>query len=75
MSVESIDTILNAKLLTKKSNVNHRTRVESELTVPVCKFLLGTRTLPNDQLIVIKEKHNLSMQCQYSKTGLFFLWR
>ena len=45
MSVKSIDTILNAKLQTKKSNVNHRTRVEFEETVPVCKSLLGTRTL------------------------------
>ena len=44
MLVKSIDTILNAKLLTKKNNVNHRTRVGSEETVPVCKFLLGTRT-------------------------------
>ena len=44
MSVKSINNILHAKLLTKKSNVNHRPRVESEETVPVCKFLLGTRT-------------------------------
>ena len=43
MSVKSIDSILNVRVLTKKRNVNHRTRVESEETVPVCKFLLGTR--------------------------------
>ena len=62
MSVKSIDTILNAKLLTKKSNVNHMTRVESEETVPVCKFILGTKHLPNNQLIVITGKHHLSTQ-------------
>ena len=63
---KSIDIILNARLLTKKSNVNHRTREESEEIVPVCIFFfLGggkQEHLPNDHLLVIKEKHNLSMQ-------------
>ena len=44
-SVKSIDTILNAKVLTNISKVNHRTRVESEETVPVCKFLLKNKNI------------------------------
>ena len=40
MSVKSIDSILNTKLITKKSNVSYRTRVESAETVPVCKMII-----------------------------------